>query len=85
MDWTHLQRHVAELRELAETTRVAAARAAATEGVEWRSVAAERFRTALHREAGLTRRCADLLDDAARAMAAHVRAVQDSADPGAMR
>lgn len=85
MDWTHLQRRAAELRELADATRRAAATAAATDGVEWRSVAAERFRTALYREAVLTRRCADLLEDAATAMAAHARAVEGVVRHGVAR
>jgi hypothetical protein len=83
MDWSHLQRHVVELRQLADVSRAAAARAAATDGVAWRSVAAERFREALGDEALRTRRCADLLDDAARALAGHLRAVHASGDQGA--
>jgi hypothetical protein len=80
MDWTHLQRHAAELHELADRARTAAALATAVDGVEWRSVAADRFRSALANEAALTRRCADLLDDAGQALAAHARAVH-SASP----
>lgn len=84
MDWSHLQRHVAELRELADVSRAAAARAAATDG-QWRSPAAERFREALGDETLRTRRCADLLDDAARALAGHLRAVHASGGQGARR
>lgn len=80
MDGMELERHVAELRGLAEATRRAAARAAAADGVEWRSTAAQRFREVLAREATRTRRCADLLDDAAHALAAHVRAVHARTD-----
>ena len=76
MDDFEGRRHAAELRELAETTRRAAARAAAADGVQWRSVAADRFREALAREALRARRCADLLDDATQALAAHLRAVE---------
>lgn len=75
MDGAILRRHAIELQELAERTREAAARAGGTDDVDWRSPAAERFREVLRREAGLTLRCADLLDDAARAMAVHARAV----------
>ena len=75
MDASHLARSAAELRELAGQAREAAAAAAATDGVAWRSVAADRFREALQREAELARRCADLLDDAAQAMAVHARSV----------
>lgn len=78
MDVTQLQRNAAELHELAEQARQAAAAATATDAVEWRSVAADRFRESLHREAALARRCAELLDDAARAMAVHAQAVQSS-------
>jgi hypothetical protein len=74
MDATHLNHRAAELRALADETRRAAAIAAATDDVEWRSPAAQRFREALRHEADLTRRCADLLDDAAQALAAHARA-----------
>lgn len=75
MDASHLERRAAELRELAGQAREAAATAVATDGVEWRSVAADRFRESLHREAEFARRCADLLDDAAQAMAVHARSV----------
>jgi hypothetical protein len=86
MDATHLRHQAAELRGLAGEARRAAAMSAATQDVEWRSLAAERFREALRHEADLTLRCADLLDDAAQAMAAHARAVDGPApaqeDPG---
>jgi hypothetical protein len=85
MDWSHLQRHVVELRELADVSRAAAARAAATDDVPWRSVAAERFRAVLGDEALRARRCADLLDDAALALAGHLRAVHASGGPRSRR
>jgi hypothetical protein len=45
------------------------------DAVDWHSLAAHRFRAALRHEAELGRRCADALDDAARAFALHARAV----------
>jgi hypothetical protein len=76
MDYLNLRRQVAELRDLADISRGAAARVAAADGVEWCSVAAERFRSALRAEAALTRHCAELLDAAAQAMAAHAQTVE---------
>jgi len=51
--------------------------------VTWHSLAAERFRAALRREALHGRRCADDLDAAGRALAAHARAVGGAAAGGA--
>jgi hypothetical protein len=70
-----VRRRALELRAMAETTRAAATTAAAATGVEWRSLAADRFRELLRHEAERTRRCADLLDTAADALARHAAAV----------
>ena len=75
MDGMQLEQRAAQLRALAEETRAGAARVAALDAVRWKSLAANRFRAALQREAALGRRCADALDTAARAAAAHARAV----------
>ncbi|HEY6797212.1 MAG TPA: hypothetical protein VI248_21270 [Kineosporiaceae bacterium] len=84
MDGVQLQRCAAELYALADEARGEAARVGAVERVEWRSLAADRFRAVLRREALVGRRCADVLDDAARAVAAHARAI-DGAPAGATR
>jgi hypothetical protein len=75
MDGAHLARCAARLHALAEEARGEAARVAATDAVAWRSVAADRFRVALRQEAVLGRRCAEALDAAAQAFAAHARAI----------
>jgi len=75
MDGMHPEHCAARLRVLAGQARATAARVAAVEAVEWRSLAADRFREALLREAALGRHCADLLDAAAGAFAAHARAL----------
>jgi hypothetical protein len=77
MDGMHPEQVAAGLRALAAEARAGAARVAAVESVRWRSIAAERFRAALRHEAALGRRCADLLDSAAAAFAAHARAIGD--------
>jgi len=83
MDATHLAHCAAQLHTLAAEARAGAARVAAEQGVTWHSLAAERFRAALRREALHGRRCADDLDAAGRALAAHARAVGGAAAGGA--
>jgi hypothetical protein len=81
MDGTYVQDCARQLGALAREAAAAAARVAAVDAVEWRSVAAERFRAALQHEAALGRQCAQLLDEAAAAFAAAARAIT----PGAGR
>jgi hypothetical protein len=75
MDGTYLQVCAARLHTLAEEARSAAAALATADDVAWQSLAAERFRGALAREASAGRHCGTLLDAAASALAAHARAV----------
>ena len=70
-----MARQVAVLRQLAQQARELAARLAETEAVDWKSLAANRFRALLNDEARLTRGCADRLDGAAEALARHAVAV----------
>jgi len=72
MDGIELQVCAAQLRALAEEVRARASSVAAVRSVPWRSLAADRFREALHDEAAYGLRCADVLDDAARSLVAGV-------------
>jgi hypothetical protein len=76
MDEVQLTRCAVRLQALADEAREEAARVAAAEGVVWRSLAADRFRAALRREAVLGRLCAEALEAAARAFATHARAIR---------
>jgi hypothetical protein len=79
MDGTDLDRQVAQLRHLAQEARDLAAHLVASGSVEWKSLAANRFRERLAFEAVLSRGCADRLDRAAGALAAHAVAVRSGA------
>jgi hypothetical protein len=79
VDGTHLRHQAAVLAELAGQARDAGRTASACAGVVWSSLAADRFREALMRQARWVHSCADLLDEASAALAAHAIAV----DPGA--
>jgi hypothetical protein len=79
MDGHYLQDCARQLAALAQEAATAAGRVAAVDAVEWRSLAAERFRTALHHEAALGRQCAQLLEEAAGAFAASARAATSGA------
>ena len=79
MDGTHLRHQAAVLAELAGQARDAARRAGSCAGVAWSSLAADRFREALARQARLVHACADLLDEASNALAVHAGAVHSIA------
>jgi len=83
MDGTHPEQCAARLRVLAGQAREGAARVAAVEAVQWRSLAADRFRAALRHEAAVGRQCADALEAAAVAFARHARALGASPAGGA--
>jgi hypothetical protein len=82
MDGMALEHRAAQLKALADEARAGAARVAAVDAVEWKSLAASHFRAALHDEAARGRECAELIEDAAQALAAHARAVGASAGAG---
>ena len=82
MDGMHLQHRLALLDSLATQARTAARHTAATSTVEWRSLAADRFRAELSAQAASAQACAGLLDDAAEALGAHVRALRAHAATG---
>jgi hypothetical protein len=75
MDVMHLERCASQLHLLAGEARAGAVRVADVGAVEWRSLAADRFRALLHDEAARGRQCAELLEEAAQAFAAHARAI----------
>jgi hypothetical protein len=74
VDVLDLQHCVTQLRALSDQTRRAAGETAAGRAVDWKSLAANKFRDLLDEEANRARRCAALLDEAADAVAAHARA-----------
>lgn len=79
MDGMDLDRQVAQLRQLAQEARDLASHLVASGSVEWKSLAANRFRERLGFEAVLSRGCADRLDRAAGALAVHAVAVRSGA------
>jgi hypothetical protein len=79
VDGMELDRQVAQLRQLAQEARDLASHLVQGGSVEWKSLAANRFRERLGFEAVLSRGCADRLDRAAGALAAHALAVRSGA------
>jgi hypothetical protein len=79
VDGMDVDRQVAQLRQLAGEARDLATHLAASGAVEWKSLAANRFRERLGYEAVLSRGCADRLDRAAGALAAHALALRSGA------
>jgi hypothetical protein len=74
-----------QLHRLGEEVRVVAAQLLAGAEVEWHSLAASAFRARLSEESLRVRRCADEVDAAAAALAAHGCALRDvlgAAGPG---
>jgi hypothetical protein len=76
MDGMDLQLRVVRLESFAAQLRGAARRTAGTAAVDWKSLAANRFRMALTQQATSVQACAAMLDDAAQALAAHLQALQ---------
>ena len=67
-------------RDLADQTSEVALRARRVETVDWRSVAAERFRDGLRETSRSIERCAEGLDAAADALARHANAADRRLD-----
>jgi hypothetical protein len=75
MNGSHLTTLARRLHDLAEQTRREAERMRASDGVTWRSTAADRYRERLADEALTVRSAAAALERAAEAMTHHARAV----------
>lgn len=67
-------------RHLADRTQDAADRARSVSGVDWRSLAAERFRIDLESCSRQVQACADGLEDAATALSRHAGAADERLD-----